>query len=158
MSAQDIAKLREETGAGVMECKRALEEAKGDFSKAKAVLAASADAIAKKKADRATKSGLIECYCHAGKVGVIIEVVCESDFVAKNSDFKTMTHNLALQIASMAPQNIDELLAQEYIIDSSMTVADYIKSIVLKIRENIQVKRFERYELGETKMDDESSK
>lgn len=151
MTAQDIAKLREETGAGVMECKKALEEAKGDFAKAKTILAASADAIAKKKADRATKQGVIEAYAHAGKIGVLIEVNCESDFVAKNADFKLMVHNLALQIASMAPQNIDELLAQEYIIDSSMTIAEYIKSIVLKIRENIQVKRFVRFELGEEK-------
>lgn len=151
MNASDIAKLREETGAGVMECKRALEEASGDFNKAKAVLAKSADAIAKKKSDRATKSGIIECYCHGGRVGVMIEVACESDFVAKNDDFKTMVHNLALQIASMSPKNVEELLAQEYIIDPSMTIADYIKSIVLKIRENIQIKRFIRYELGEEK-------
>lgn len=151
MTASDIAKLREETGAGVMECKRALEEARGDFNKAKEILAQSADAIAKKKAERATKSGLIDCYCHNGKVGVIIEVACESDFVAKNDDFKTMVHNLALQIASMAPKNIDELMAQEYIIEQSMTVADYVKTLVLKIRENIQVKRFVRYELGEEK-------
>lgn len=149
MSAQDIAKLREDTGAGVMECKRALEEAKGDFVKAKKILAQSADAIAKKKADRATKSGIIECYCHGGKIGVLLEVVCESDFVAKNEDFKAMVHNIAMQIASMSPSNIDELLVQEYIMDSSLTIADYIKSIVLKIRENIQVKRFERFELGE---------
>ena len=149
MSAQDIAKLREETGAGVMECKRALEEAKGDFQKAKEILAASADAIAKKKADRATKSGLVECYCHSGKIGVLLEVACESDFVAKNDDFKTMVHNLALQIASMNPKDVDELLAQEYIIDPSMKIEEYIKSVVLKIRENIQVKGFVRYELGE---------
>lgn len=149
MTAADIAKLREETGAGVMECKRALEESKGDFAKAKIVLAASADAIAKKKADRATKSGIIECYCHGGKIGVMLEVACESDFVAKNSDFKVMTHNIAMQIASMAPCDIDELLAQEYIMDSSIKIEDYIKSVVLKIRENIVIKRFKRFELGE---------
>lgn len=149
MSAQDIAKLREETGAGVMECKKALEQANGDFKKAKELLADSADAIAKKKADRATKSGIIECYCHAQKIGVMLEIACESDFVAKNQDFKDLAHNLALQIASMSPANIEDLLSQEYIIDSSQKVDDYIKSIILKIRENIQVKRFVRYELGE---------
>lgn len=149
MTASEIAKLREETGAGVMECKRALEEAKGDFAKAKKVLAASADAIAKKKAERATKSGIIDCYCHAGKVGVLIEAACESDFVAKNDDFKTMVHNLALQIASMNPKDVNELMTQEYIMDSSMTVENYVQSIVLKIRENIQIKRFIRFELGE---------
>jgi elongation factor Ts len=149
MTAQDIAKLREETGAGVMECKRALEEAKGDFAKAKEILAESADAIAKKKAERATKSGLIECYCHAQKIGVMLEIACESDFVAKNDDFKALAHSLAMQIASMAPKDTEELLAQEYILDPKLKIADYINSIVLKIRENIQIKRFVRYELGE---------
>lgn len=151
MTAQDIAKLREETGAGVMECKRALEESKGNFEEAKKLLAASADAIAKKKAERATKSGLIDGYVHGGKVGVLIEVACESDFVAKNTEFKTMVHNLTLQIASMNPKDVQDLLSQEYILDSSMKVEDYIKSLVLKIRENIQVKRFVRFELGEEK-------
>lgn len=151
MSASDVAKLREETGAGVMECKRALEEAKGDFGRAKEILAESADAIAKKKAERATKSGLIECYCHGGKIGVLLEVACESDFVAKNEDFKTMVHNLALQITSMNPKDVNELLSQEYIMDASIKVEGYIKLIILKIRENIVIKRFMRYELGEEK-------
>jgi len=149
MSAQDIAKLREETGAGVMECKRALEESQGDFQKAKDILAKSAEAIAKKKAERATKAGLIECYCHAGKIGVLLEIVCESDFVAKNEDFKMLAHNVAMQIASMAPSDVDDLLAQEYIMDSSLTIDKYLKSLILKIGENIQIKRFVRFELGE---------
>lgn len=149
MSAQEIAKLREETGAGVMECKKALEEAKGDMKKAKSLLASSADAIAKKKAERETHSGLIDAYVHAGKVGVLVEAACESDFVAKNEDFKKMVHNVAMQIASMNPASVEELLGQEYIMDSSLKVDDYIKSIILKIRENIQIKRFVRFELGE---------
>lgn len=149
MSAQDIAKLRELTGAGVMECKKALEEAKGDFAKAKEILSLSADAIAKKKAERATKAGVIEAYVHSGRIGVMLEVNCESDFVAKNEDFKKMVHDLAMQIASMAPKTTEELLAQEFIMDSSLTVDEYIKTLVLKIRENIQIKRFVRYELGE---------
>ena len=148
-SAQDIAKLREETGAGVMDCKRAYDESKGDFVKAKAILASNADAIAMKKADRATHAGLVEAYVHATKIGVLIEVGCESDFVAKNSDFKMLVHNLCLQIASMTPKDIEELMGQDYILDSSMTVEAYIKSLIGKIRENIQVKRFVRYELGE---------
>lgn len=151
MSASEIAKLREETGAGVMDCKNAFEQAKGDYAKAKELLANSADAIAKKKAERATKSGLVDTYNHGGKVGVVIEVNCESDFVAKNEDFKLMVHNLCLQIASMAPATVEELLEQEYVLDSSMKIGDYIKTLILKIRENIQVKRFARYELGEDK-------
>jgi len=150
-TAQEIAKLREETGAGVMECKKALEEANGDINKAKTILANSAEAIAKKKAERATKSGVLEAYVHAGRIGVLLEVDCESDFVAKNEDFKKMVHALVLQIASMNPQTVEELLTQESIHDSSKTVDAAIKEIVLKIRENIIVKRFVRYELGEDK-------
>lgn len=151
MIAQEIAKLRQETGAGVMECKNALEEAKGNFQKAKEILANSADAIAKKKADRATKSGLIEAYVHANRIGVLLEVACESDFVAKNEDFKKMVHALVLQIASMNPETVEELMAQESIHDANKTVDAFVKDLVLKIRENIQVKRFVRYELGEEK-------
>lgn len=147
--SEDIAKLRELTGAGVMDCKKALEEAGNDFEKAKKILSANAGAIAKKKADRATSAGLIESYVHGGKIGVLIEVACESDFVGKNSDFKAMVHNLCLQIASMMPETIEELLAQDYILDPSQTVEEYITSLIGKIRENIQVKRFVRYELGE---------
>jgi elongation factor Ts len=149
VKAEDVAKLRNETGAGVMECKKALEDANGDYNKAKTILAGSADAIAKKKAERATKSGLVEAYVHAGRIGVLIEVDCESDFVAKNADFKNLVHNLAMQIASMNPNSVEELLKQEYILDSSQIVDEYVKSIVLKIRENIQIKRFTRYEVGE---------
>lgn len=149
MSAQEIAKLREETGAGVMDCKKAFDEAKGDYKKALTLLATSADAIAKKKAERATEQGVVEAYVHAGKIGVLIEVNCESDFVAKNADFKLAVHNLAMQIASMNPADTAELMGQDYILDSSITVNEYIKTLILKIRENIQIKRFIRFELGE---------
>ncbi len=149
--SEDIAKLREETGAGVMDCKKALEEAGNDFNKAKAILATNAGTIAKKKAERATAEGIVEGYVHAGKIGVLIEVKCESDFVAKNADFKAMAHNLAMQIASMSPKDVEELLSQDYILDSSMKIDDYIKSLIGKIRENIQVTRFVRFELGEEK-------
>jgi elongation factor Ts len=149
MNADIIKKLREETGAGVMECKNALEEAKGDTVKAKEILANSADAIAKKKAERATKNGLIDVYAHAGRIGVIVEVACESDFVAKNQGFREMAHNLALHIASMNPKSIDELMEQEYFADTSIKVSDYIKTQILQIKENIKVKRFVRFEMGE---------
>lgn len=148
-TAEDIKKLREETGAGVMECKRALEDARGDYEKAKKLLADSADAIAKKKAERATKAGLIEGYVHGGKIGVLVEIACESDFVAKNPNFRTMAHNIAMQIASMNPKDVTELLSQEYIIDPKMKISDYINGLILQIKENIQVKRFIRFEVGE---------
>ena len=147
--SSDIAKLREETGAGVMDCKKALEASGNDFNKAKKALAANADAIDKKKAERSTKSGVIESYVHSGKIGVLIEVNCESDFVAKNDDFKKMVHNLVLQIASMNPKDVTEFLSQDYILEPSMKIEEYINSLIGKIRENIQVKRFVRFELGE---------
>lgn len=149
MNTQDIARLRAETGAGVMECKQALQDARGDYDKAKSFLADSAEAIAKEKAERITKNGLIEGYFHNGKIGVLVELDCESDFVAKNPQFKELAHNLAMQIASMNPKNINELLEQNFIIDETQKVKDYINSQILQIKENIQVKRFVRFELGE---------
>lgn len=149
MDATIITKLREETGAGVMECKRALDEARGDFNTAKKILASSAEAIAKKKAERATKKGIIESYVHAGRIGVLVEMASESDFVLKNENFREMIHKIAMQIASMNPKDIDELLKQEFFTDPKITVRDYINSQILQIKENIQVKRFVRFEVGE---------
>lgn len=149
MSASDVAKLREETGAGVMDCKRALDDAKGNYDQAKKLLSENAAAIAKKKAERATKHGMIDSYVHAGKIGVLIEVLCESDFVAKNEDFKKMVHQLALQIASMNPKDVAELLQQDYIADPSMKVSDFVNTLIGKIQENIKINRFNRIELGE---------
>lgn len=151
MSASEIAKLRTETGAGVMDCKRAYEQASGDYQKALQILQDNVDAIAKKKAERATKQGIIEGYMHAGKVGVLLEINCESDFVAKNSEFKTLAHNIAMQIASMNPKTVEELLDQEYIMDPTMKISGYLNAAIGKIRENIQIKRFIRFELGEDK-------
>ncbi|OGD56232.1 translation elongation factor Ts [Candidatus Berkelbacteria bacterium RBG_13_40_8] len=149
MSAQDIAKLRSITGAGVMDCKKALEETDGDFEKAKKLLSENAATIAKKKAERATNHGAIEGYLHGGKIGVLVEVLCESDFVAKNLEFKELTKNIAMQIASMNPKDVDELLKQEYIKDPAQTIEDYLNSVIAQIKENIKIKRFVRYELGE---------
>jgi len=149
VKTDDIARLRQETGAGVMECRHALLDARGDYQKAKKFLAQSAGAIAKEKAERATNSGLIEGYVHNGKIGVLVEVLCESDFVARNSKFKEMAHNIAMQIASMNPKNVEELLGQDFIIDETQKVKDFINNQVLQIKENIKIKRFVRYELGE---------
>jgi len=149
MDAKTVAELRAQTGAGVMDCKKALEESKGDFEKAKKILASNAASIAKKKAERVTKHGLIESYVHAGRIGVLLEIASESDFVAKNAEFKELAHQICLQIASMSPKNVDELLKQEFIMDSSQTVKDLIESKIAKIRENIKVNRFIRFELGE---------
>ena len=149
MDAKTVAELRAQTGAGVMDCKKALEESKGDFEKAKKILASNAASIAKKKSERATKHGLIESYVHGGRIGVLLEIASESDFVAKNAEFKELAHQICLQIASMGPKNVDELLGQEFIMDSSQTVKDLIESKIAKIRENIKINRFIRFELGE---------
>lgn len=149
ITAEQIAKLRAETGAGVMDCKAALEKADGDYAKAKTLLAQSAQAIAKKKAERNVKQGIIECYCHAGKIGVLLELACETDFVARNEEFKNLAHELALQIASINPQNVEELMSENYIRDESMTIQQLVEQTIAKIGENIQVKRFTRFELGE---------
>lgn len=149
ISADQIAKLRAETGAGVMDCKKALEDASGDSEKAKKLLAQNSEAIAKKKAERKTEKGIVECYSHSGKIGVILELACETDFVAKNDEFKNLAHDIAMQIASMNPKDTEGLMAQNYIRDEAMTVRQLVELAIGKIGENIQVKRFARFELGE---------
>jgi len=149
ISAEIVGKLRIETGAGVMDCKNALEKTDGDYEKAKKILAENAEVIAKKKQGRTAKQGLIECYCHGGKIGVILELNCESDFVAKNEQFKNLAHELAMQIASMNPESVDELMSGIYIRDEEISIKQLIEQVIAKTGENIQVKRFVRYELGE---------
>ncbi len=149
MDTKDIKKLREETGAGIADCRQALEEGKGDMGKAKEWLKKKGLEKSASKAERAVESGLVEVYSHAGKVGVLVELLCETDFVARTEDFKTLAHELALQIASMNPDSLEELLSQEYIRDGSQTVDALVKSAVGKLGENIQVGRFERIALGE---------
>jgi len=101
------------------------------------------------KADREVKAGIVDVYSHNGKVGVLVEVLCETDFVARTEVFKNLSHELSLQIASMNPSSVEELLAQEYVRDSSFNVDQLIKSVSAKLGENIQVGRFERVALGE---------
>ena len=103
---------------------------------------------AAKKSEREVKAGLVEVYSHGGKVGVIVELLCETDFVAKTEDFKNLAHELALQVASMDPETVDELLSQEYIRDNSQTIKELIAAVVGKVGENIQVGKFSRIELG----------
>lgn len=145
----DIKKLREETGAGIADCRSALEQSNGDFAKAKEYLKKKGLDKAAEKSDREVKAGLVETYSHSGRVGVLVELLCETDFVAKTDDFKVLAHELSLQIASMNPSSVEELLKQEYIRDNSQTIDHLIKSVIGKLGENIQVGRFERIALGE---------
>ena len=149
MNIEDIKKLRQETGAGIADCKEALKESGGDLGKAKEWLKKKGLDKASSKADREVKAGIVDVYSHGGKVGVLVELLCETDFVARTEDFKNLAHELALQIASMNPSSLEELLSQEYIRDNSQTVDQLIKSKVAKLGENIQVGRFERIALGE---------
>lgn len=149
ISSKQIADLRAQTGAGVMDCKKALEETKSDFEKAKKILATNAQTIAKEKSDRKAGQGLIECYCHGGKIGVVLELNCETDFVARNAEFKALARDLAMQVASMNPKNLDELMEGEFIKDPTMKIKDLTEQLIGKVGENIVVKRFVRYELGE---------
>jgi elongation factor Ts len=150
VSGKEIQKLREETGAGVMACKKALDEAGGNYEKALEILKAQGAVIAAKKAGREASEGLVEAYIHGGgRVGVLVEVNCETDFVARNPEFKELAHDIALQISAMAPETVEELLAQSFIKDDKLTIQELVHSKVGKLGENIQIRRFTRYALGE---------
>lgn len=145
-----IKKLREKTGAGIMDCRRALEETKGDERRAEELLKKWGVEKAEKKANRETKAGIVESYIHAGgKVGVLVELLCETDFVARTGDFKNLAHELCLQVASMNPKDVKTLLQQEYIRDLGLTVEKLVKQVIGKLGENITVARFIRFQLGE---------
>lgn len=144
-----IKQLREKTGVGVMEAKKVLDEAKGDMAKAIELLKESGLAKVAKRADKTANQGLIEVYSHAGKLGVIVEVNCETDFVARNDTFKEFTHDLALHIAAMRPANVEELLEQDYVKDPKHKIQDLLTSLSQKTGEKIVINRFTVYGLGE---------
>ena len=147
MKAGDVQKLREMTGAGVMECKKALEDAAGDFDKAVQIINERGLVKAEKKSGRATGAGLLESYIHNNRVGVLLDLRCETDFVVRSEPFRELAHNLVMHIAAMNPENIEELLKQPYVKDDEMTVDALIKGVVAKTGENIQIAKFCRYEL-----------
>jgi elongation factor Ts len=143
-----IKKLRDETQASIADCRKALEETKDDYQKALGWLKKHGIESAGKKADRATSQGLVESYVHLnGKVGVLVEVLCETDFVARTDEFKNLCHEIAMQIAAMNPKNVETLLKQEYIRDGSLTIEQLVKSSIGKLGENIVVKDFSRLEI-----------
>ena len=148
MTIDLIKQLRNETGAGVIEIKKALDEAKNDKEKAKKLLRSSGAVKAKKRADKTALQGMIEAYSHDGKIAVLVEVNCETDFVARSDSFKTFAHDLALQIVAMKPKDIDELMEQEYIKDTSLKIKDLYNELTAKTGEKIVISRFVIYELG----------
>jgi len=169
---EQIKELREMTSSSVAHCKKALEETKGDIKKAAEFLRKQGLEIAANKQSRAAKEGRIEAYIHHGnKVGVLLEVDCESDFVAKNEDFIRFTKDLAMQITATSPLYIKKedvpaevlehekskedfyknhcLLEQPFVKDPALSIKDYLGTIVAKIGENIIVRRFMRFKVGE---------
>lgn len=150
ISIEEIKKLRETTGAGIGDCRTALEEAGGDFKKALEILRSRGAEIVAKKSARATGQGLVETYVHGeGRIAAMVELNCETDFVARTDDFKNLAHELALQVASMDPATVDELLKQEYIRDPSKKIEELVQEVIAKTGENIKIKRFIRFELGQ---------
>lgn len=195
ITAKMVKELRDKTGAGMMDCKSALSDAKGDMEKAVEILRKKGIAKAEKKASREVKDGLIHAYIHpGGKLGVLVEVNCETDFVAKNEDFKEFVHNLSMHIAASNPLGIDReslpgdivekelriykeqaaesgkpehiaekiatgkmekfyaesvLLEQPYIRDPEKNVKEYLTEVIARIGENISIRRFVRYQIGD---------
>lgn len=146
-SVGDIQKLRKETGYGIMECKKALTDAKGDFTKAQKLLSKKGAMKALKRADKETNQGVVECYLHGNKIGAIVVLGCETDFVAKNEQFKSLAHDVAMQVASMDPKDVKELLSQTFIKDQDMTIGELIENNIGKIGENIKIIDFKRMSL-----------
>lgn len=142
-----LKKLREETCISISECKKAIEEANGDIEKAKEILRKWGKEFAEEKKTRETKKGIIDGYIHPGKkIGVMVELHCESDFVASSKEFQELAHELCLQIAAMNPKE-NELLCQPWIKDETKTIKDLVDNYIAKLGENIIVKRFIRFEI-----------
>ena len=150
ISIDEIRKIRELTGAGITDAKKALVEAGGDFDKALKAMEEKGFAKAEKRADKDAQAGLIATYTHDGRIGVVVEVNCETDFVAKTDEFKELVKDICLHIAASSPTDIKELGEQEFVKEPDLMVKDLIKKYIAKLGENIVVRRFKRFELGET--------
>lgn len=161
ISTDLIKELRARTGAGIMDCKRALEESGQDTSQAEKLLKEWGLASVAKKAGRAASQGIVDCYIHAGgRIGAMVEVNCETDFVARTEDFKTLVHEVAMQVAAMNPSRINSedpavdgaddvpLLQQAFIRDPNKTIQDLVNETIAKLRENVVIRRVARFELG----------
>ena len=150
MDINKIKQLRVATGAGIADCREALTSSDGDLLKAEAYLRAKGIEKADKKADREAAQGIIESYIHiGGKIGVLVEVNCETDFVARTDDFKSLAHEISMQISAMNPKNVAELLTQPYIRDPKINIDALVKGVIAKLGENIKISRFSRIALNE---------
>ncbi len=165
VSTEDIKELREKSGAGVMECRNALVAAEGQIEKALEILKAQNLVKVEKKKSRTAAQGLVECYVHAGgRIGAMIEINCETDFVARTDVFKDLAHNVAMQVAAMEPECVSQdqlpagseadpkvacLMLQPYIRDQAITIEDLVNQAIGKVGENIKISRFTRFEVGD---------
>ena len=164
MSTDSIKMLRERTQAGIMDCKRALDQSGGDLDKAAVLLREWGLAAVAKKAGRTAGQGLVEAYVHGGgNIGVLVEVNCETDFVARTDEFKQLAHDVALQVAAMNPDVVDDekplddldmtageprLMHQQFVRDQSLTIRDVVSDVTAKVGEKIVVRRFTRFQIG----------
>lgn len=164
ITAAAVKELRELTGAGMLDCKTALEQANGDLEKAKEILRQKGHAAAAKRAERATAEGLVHAYLHHdGRLGALVEVNCESDFVARTDGFRQLVQDIALQVAATNPHYLTAeeipdgtegdpkelcLLLQPFVRDESVAIQEMITEAISKTGENIRVRRFARFELG----------
>lgn len=150
IKVEDIKNLREETGAGVIEVKAALDAVGGDYEKAKAELMKKVGAKAAKKLDRETKDGLIHAYIHAGgKLGVLVYIACETDFVAKTEAFQKLCAEVAMQISAGDYATVEELINDEYIRDPSKKIQDLVNEVIAKVGEKVEIVRFSKMKVGE---------
>jgi elongation factor Ts len=140
ISAEAVKELRDKTGISMMECKKALEEAQGDITKALELLSARAAVIAGKKSDRELGAGTVAAYIHnTGQVGAMVELSCETDFVSKNEEFTALARDIAMHASAMRPADVAELLTQQFIKDPSKTVGDLVQGGTQKFGERIEI-------------------
>lgn len=143
-----VKQLRERTDASMSACKNALEKAGGDMDKAMVFLREEGNKVAEKKAARQTGIGIVEAYVHTTqRIGALLEIRSETDFVARNQEFQKLAHDIAMHIAALSPQSIPQLLGQPFIKDESKTIDDLLKEAIARFGENIQIAQFSRFEI-----------
>ncbi|MFW6110245.1 MAG: translation elongation factor Ts [Patescibacteria group bacterium] len=151
VSLEQVKKLREKTGVGVMACRKALLEADGDMEVAEKALQEQAAMVAAERGDRETSEGLVVSYIHSdSRVGVLLELASETDFAARSEQFETTAKEIAMHICAMNPVDKEELLEQEWIRDQSKQIKDLVAELRATTKENIEIKRFARFEVGES--------
>jgi len=148
---KDVQRLRSESGAGVMDCKRALEETGGDYAKALALIKERGIQSLAKRSERMAKEGVIASYIHSGgRIGALVELASETDFVSRGDEFQKLAQEIAMQVAAMNPASVEELLEQTYIRDASKTIKDLVTAVATSTKENVHVRRIQRFALGES--------